>query len=93
MSQTPAIGGETAISGLFLIAAERNVGQQTAALPRPNQDAANFGLDNGPIKATPTARPESFSGRASRSKQPNDPPGAAGEIPVVPNIERIQFSP
>ncbi len=43
-----------------LTPAEQNVFQQTAALPRRNQNAVSFGLGNGPIEATSTARPERF---------------------------------
>ncbi len=59
-----------------LTAAEQNVFQQTAALPRLDQNAAKCGLGDGPIEATSTARPNSF-GACGCSEQPNDPPGQA----------------
>ncbi len=62
-----------------LTAAEQNVFQQTAALPRLDQDAANCGLSNGPVEATSTARPKSCGTRGC-SEQPNDPPGQVGGI-------------
>ncbi len=70
-----------------LTAAEQNVFQQTAALPRLNQNAVCFGLGNTPIEATSTARPERFLECPPCSKQPNDPPGQAGGIPVAPRME------
>ncbi len=57
-----------------LTTAEQNVFQQTAALPRLNRDAADFGLGNVPIETTSTARPRVFFGRLLCSKQPNNPP-------------------
>ncbi len=58
-----------------LTAAEQNIFQQTAALPRLNQNAVCFRLGNGPIEATSTARPERLLECRPCSKQPNDPPG------------------
>ena len=67
-----------------LTAAEQTVFQQTAALPRLDQNAANFGLGNGTVDFALCARPkrEFFEGPPACSKQPNDPAGQAGGISV-----------
>ncbi len=75
-----------------LTPAEQNIFQQTAALPRLNQNAVYFGLGNRPIEATSTARPERFLGCPPCSKQPNDPSGQAGGIPVAHPNSRFRCS-
>ena len=80
----------TTKAGHGQIAAEQIVFQQTAVLPRLNQDAADFGLGNGPNEAMSTARPGEFLGTTTaRANNLTIRPAKPAGFPLCQSWKRL----